>query len=249
MDIATQGGSKNDNTCFTVLQLIPTNNYQYIRNVIYIETRNGGHTFDQAVRLKQIYDDFDADFCIVDTNGVGLGVYDNLVKEIIDEERNIVYEPWDCINDQKMSERTKGSNAPKVIYSIKATQQFNSDAAINLRDCLKRGKLKLLINEMDANDNLSKNPYYKKLTAEEQSMFQLPFYQTSLLINEMINLSYEIVNGKIKVSEQSGMRKDRYSSCSYANQVASELERNLVQRKSNLSTTLLQFRKPKIRSN
>ena len=32
MDIATQGGSKNDATCFVVMQLIPATNNQYIRN-------------------------------------------------------------------------------------------------------------------------------------------------------------------------------------------------------------------------
>lgn len=249
MDIATQGGSKNDNTCFTVLQLVPISNYQYLRNVIYIETQNGGHTFDQAIRLRQLYDDLEVDFAIIDTNGVGIAVFDNLVKEIIDEDRNIAYEPWDCINDEKMSDRCKGKNAPKVIYSIKATQQFNSDAAVNLRDCLKRGKMKLLVNEMDANEQFMKNKYYRKLPVEEQALLQSPFYQTSMLINEMINLSYEVINGKIKVSEQGGMRKDRYSSCSYANAIASEMERDLSKphtSTNSLSSILAMARPPEI---
>ena len=41
----------------------------------------------------------------------------------------------------------------------------------------------------------------------------------------MVNLSFEIVNGKIRVSNQGGIRKDRFSAISYANLVANELER------------------------
>ena len=39
-----------------------------------------------------------------------------------------------------MAERCKDPEAEKVIYSIKATAKFNSDAAVYLRDCIKRGK-------------------------------------------------------------------------------------------------------------
>lgn len=151
MDIATQGGSKNDATCFTLMQLLPTSSNQYIRNVLYITTLDGGHTFDQALKARRLFEDFDCDYIIVDTNGVGIGVFDNLVIEQVDDERNTVYPAWSCINDDKMAERCKDPEAEKVIYSIKATAKFNSDAAVYLRDCIKRGKLRLLINEMAFN--------------------------------------------------------------------------------------------------
>jgi hypothetical protein len=229
MDIATQGGSKNDNTCFSVLQMIPTKNNQYIRQLVYIETMNGGHTYDQAVRLKQLYCDLDCDYVVVDCLGVGVGVYDNLVREIVDEDRGTVYPAWSCLNDKDMADRCKDLNAPKIIYAVKANQQFNNDAAVSMRDCLKRGKLRLLISEIEANDKFSVNKYYHKLSVEDQILLQSPFYQTSLLINETINLSYEVVNGKVKVHEQGNMRKDRYTSVSYANMFANIKERELVE--------------------
>ena len=43
----------------------------------------------------------------------------------------------------------------------------------------------------------------------------------------MIKLGYETVNNKIKVKEQSGMRKDRYSSIAYNYWLACQLELNL----------------------
>lgn len=227
MDIATQGGSKNDATCFVVMQLIPATNNQYIRNVVYVTTLDGGHTFDQALKARRLFDDFECDYIIVDTNGVGIGVYDNLVIEQVDDDRNTVYPAWTCINDKGMAERCKEPDAPEIIYSVKATAKFNSEAAVYLRDCIKRGKLRLLINEVDATDILNRSKAYQNLLVEEQVLFQEPFYQTTAMINEMINLDYTQTDGKIKVMEASGMRKDRYSAISYANHIANELERDM----------------------
>ena len=180
---------------------------------------------------------------------VGLGVYDVLVRDQIDEERNTIYKAWSCVNDPKMAERCSDPEAQKVIYSIKATSQFNSDAAVMLRDCLKRGKLKLLISEIDASELLMNNRCYNKLPVEDQAMFQTPYYNTTMLINETINLSYEMVNGKIRVSEPAGMRKDRYSSVSYANYIASELERDILRSNNEGNFNgMFAFRKPIIKT-
>ena len=227
MDIATQGGSKNDATCFVFMQLIPTTNNQYIRNVAYITTLDGGHTFDQALKARRLFDDLECDYMIVDTNGVGIGVYDNLVIEQVDDDRNVVYPAWTCINDKGMAERCKEPDAPEIIYSIKATAKFNSEAAVYLRDCIKRGKLRLLTNEIDSTDPLLRSKAYQNLLIEEQVLFLEPFKQTTAMISEMINLDYTTIDGKIKVSEASGMRKDRYSAIAYANYIANELERDM----------------------
>lgn len=68
-DIATSGGAKNDATAITLLQLLPNNSGQYIRNECYMETIDGGHGQDQAIRIRQLYDDLDVDYVVVDTNG------------------------------------------------------------------------------------------------------------------------------------------------------------------------------------
>jgi len=152
-------------------------------------------------------------------------VFDNLVQEQTDDTRNIVYPAWSCINDENMASRCKNPDAPKLIYSIKASMQFNSDCAVSLRDSIRQGKFRLLVHENDANENLNRLKNWHTLVVENQVSFQEPFYQTTALINEMVNLSFEIVNGKIRVDNQGGIRKDRFSAVSYANSVANELER------------------------
>ena len=225
VDIATQGGNKHDATCFAILQLIPFVKNQFFRNIIYITTSEGGHTFNQALKARRLFYDFDCDYIVVDSQGVGIGVFDNLVSEQTDEERNIVYPAWSCINDESMADRCKNPDAPKIIYSIKASLQFNSDCAVSLRDSIRQGKLRLLIHENEANEILNNSKRYNSLSVENQVLFQEPFYQTTALINEMVNLSFEVINGKIRVINLGGIRKDRFSAVSYANLVANEFER------------------------
>lgn len=69
MDVATAGGSKNDATAISIMQMVPAGGTQYIRNVVYMETIDGGHGQDQAIRVRQLYDDFDVDYVVIDTNG------------------------------------------------------------------------------------------------------------------------------------------------------------------------------------
>ncbi len=225
VDIATQGGNKRDATCFAILQLIPYGKNQFLRNLVYLTTVEGGHTFHQSLKARRMFYDFDCDYVVIDSQGVGIGVFDNLVQEQTDDARNIIYLAWSCVNDETMADRCKDPDAPKIIYSIKANLQFNSDCAVSLRDSIRQGKFRLLINENEANEILNSSKRYNSLSVENQVLFQEPFYQTTALINEMVNLSFEVVNGKIRVNNQSGIRKDRFSAVSYANLVANEFER------------------------
>jgi len=226
IDVATQGGKESDASCFSVLQLIPYGQNRYLRNVVYMTTTKGGHTFNQAIKARRLFYDLDCDYIVLDSQGVGIGVFDNLVQEQTDDERNIVYPAWSCINDESMASRCKSPDAPKVIYSIKASAQFNSDAAVSLRDSVRQGKLRLLMHENEAIENLGKIKKFGSLAIENQVLFQEPFYQTTALINEMVNLSFTVIEGRIKIENNGGTLKDRFSAISYANLIANELERN-----------------------
>lgn len=144
-----------------------------------------------------------------------------------------------------MAERCKTIDAPKMIYSIKASLPFNSEAAVLLRDCLRRDKVRLLCSETDAYERLVDNKYYNKLSVEEQVRFKAPFVQTTALINEAINLDYETRGTSIRVSEPTTGHKDRYSALIYVNYIASELERTLLRPKNKINgETLFQMRSP-----
>jgi hypothetical protein len=246
-DIATMSGSQNDASAFFVSRMIPISQ-GYERQIIYSESIEGGHTGVQALRIRQLFYDFNCDYIVLDTQSAGIGVFDQLTETQFDSERGAEYEPLSCINDERLAERCVYRNAPKVVYSIRATPQINSEIAVTFKDALKRNKVKLLISENEAEEILRKIKGYDKLPEEAKVQFRLPYIQTSLLINEMMNLEGEITDsGLVKLREQGTGRKDRYSSLSYLNYIATEIERKLKKTKSEVNPTgYFLARKPKL---
>lgn len=234
MDIALMGGNQNDNTVFTLVRLIPANNH-YIRRVVYIETMNGVHAEKQAIRLKQLFDDFDADFVAMDTGGNGMAVYENCVKPLFDEDRNTDYPAWKAFNDEKMADRALSNYALPVIFSIKTNAKWNHEIALNFREAINKKTLELL-----TDDESGKNYIEEKIDAnfsnksyEEQYKFLKGHMQTTGLINEILDLLVSQNGGFVSVQEKSGKRKDRYCSIAYANHYASLLEAELRKGGSN----------------
>ena len=226
-DIAVMAGKENDASAFSIIRLIPSTR-GYERQIVYMESMVGGHTTTQAVRIKQLFEDFDCDYLVLDTQNVGTSIFDQLCQPLFDKDRGIEYSAWSCMNDERMAERCSTPDAPRIVYSIKGNAQFNSDCATMFRDSIRRGKFKLLIDENEGRQNLLAFKGFATLPVEEQVALELPYKQTSALINEMVNLQYELRNNLIKIQETRSMRKDRYSSVSYGNYFAAELERDLL---------------------
>lgn len=229
VDVALMGGKNNDNTIITCVRLIP-NGDSYKRQVLYIESIHGKHTDAQATRIRQVFEDFQAHYIVLDSAGNGLSVYDALCKITYDEERDVEYEAYCSFNDDEMAKRALSKNPMKVIYTIKGNRNLNHEIATSLRSNFQSGNIELLINEIDALEYLKERKLIKETTSEEKKAeLLMPFAQTTATINELVNLDHEIVGGKIVVSEASGKRKDRYSSLAYANYLAKVLEKdNLV---------------------
>lgn len=77
-DIAMMGGKHNDASVYTLIRLIPQGE-EYIRHVVYIESMESGTGDKQAIRLKQLFYDFQADYIALDAQGE----YVPLILEII----------------------------------------------------------------------------------------------------------------------------------------------------------------------
>ena len=90
----------------------------------------------------------------------------------------------------------------------------------------------MLVSENTAEEFIKKHVKgYQKMSVQEQTMYQIPYIQTSLMIEELAKLEHETKNGKISVKERAGMRKDRASSITYSYYVAQELARKLKPKK------------------
>jgi len=229
-DIAGMAGKENDASAYSLIRMIPTSK-GFERHVSYMESIIGGHTVTQAIRIRQLFEDLDCDFLVLDTQNFGLGIYDQLVQPLYDRERQVEYEPWTCINDERMAERCTYQSAPKKIYSIKGNPQFNSECAVLLRDGLKRGNIKLLVSENEGKEYLRKLKGYESLPPEQQAKYETVYIQITSLINEMINLEGERTDsGLIRLKEPRSKRKDRYSSITYGNFIANLIEREVLRK-------------------
>jgi len=226
VDLALMGGSKNDASVFTCMRLLPSGK-KYIKQVVYIESLNGQHTSIQAVRLKQLFEDFQASYVAMDCHGNGMSLYDDCSKVLYDEERDVEYESWCSYNDEVMRERALGRNPLPVIFSIKAGQSLNHEIATSLRSDLQKDNIQFLVNEIEAKDHISE--IYKTNNPNDLADYVRPYMQTSALVNELVNLEYEIIGGFVKLKEPKGKRKDRASSLMYANYLAKLLAKELYE--------------------
>lgn len=228
IDVALMSSKKNKNdaSALFINSAIPTDKGDLISNFVYGESHEGLTTDELGLIIMRTFYQYKCTDLVLDTSGVGLGVYDFLMKPQFDPDYGVTYEPMTCINDSTMAERSKIRSANKVIWSIKANADFNSKAATGLRAGFQNGNINLLKTDIDIEDDLKKIRGYKKFTAREQSILKLPYIQTSLLVNELINLEHEIKGGNVRVFERSGMRKDRYSSIMMNYKIAQDLAIN-----------------------
>src|SRR5690606_9225121 len=180
----------------------------------------------------QLYEDFEADYIVVDARNGGVQIIYNLGKVLYDEERGLEYAPLKCMNNDDYANAVKNPNAKEVIYAINATQQLNSNIAYSFRRSLIEKKIDLLINYNTAKEEiLSENKdYINEIDLDEQMLYELPFLETQLMISECVDLLYEKAQqtGLIKIYEQGTNRKDRYTSCSYGNYFIDQLELDLL---------------------
>lgn len=243
-DIAFVEGKQNDNSIYSCIRGIPesltytTENSEievkqgYKRQYSYIESNQIGDTTKQAIRIRQLYEDFEADYIVLDCRNGGLQILYTLGKTLYDEERGVEYPPLKCMNNDTYAEVVRNPNAPAVIYAINATQQLNSEIAYSFRRSLMEHRSEFLVNYNVAKESiLSENEdYMNEFNVEVQLEYERPFLETQAMISECAELLYEKSpqTGVVKIYEQGGNRKDRYTACSYASLFFDFLERDVL---------------------
>ena len=254
-DMAFIENKKNDNSIFSCMRLLPDSRVYnddtqeisisngYRRIVPYLEHIQGGDTTRQALRIRQLYEDFGADYIVLDMRNAGISIYDMLAREMFDDERKMYYAPLSCMNDEKTANRIKSEGANPCIFVISATQQLNSDIAKNFRITLNERKIDLLIPYEQAKEEVLSGikDYTSAQLAETQIFYEAPFLETQELISETTSLLYERKEqtGLIVIKELSTNRKDRYTSVSYGSYFASLLEQDLVSNNDDYEYTVI----------
>ena len=218
----------NDASALVLDKLVPTSNNEYINNFIGLDTKEGIVTEELGLIVMRYFYQYDCDYLILDGNGIGQAIVDYCLQDRYDPMYDVTYQAITCVNNQDIAERCKVRNARKAMYVIKATPKMNNDMVLALRAGFQNGNINLLISETQAEIMFAKSiKGYSKMQDIQKDRMRLPFAQTTFLINELINLDHDIVNGMIKVKEKPNMRKDRFSAVEYCYSVAQELARDL----------------------
>lgn len=230
LDIALLASKKHDNdaSAFVLHSGIPTSTNDYVDNIINIDTCEGLTTEELGLETLRRFYQYECDYLAIDGTGIGQAVLDYIMgADRYDPIYNETYGALNVMNTPDLEDRCKVKNAPKVIYVIKANARGNNDMTLALRAGFQNGYINLLLPDSNIEEKLSKIRGYGTLSEIQQTSMRLPYIQTTLLINELINLTHDTNNGLIKVRERSGMRKDRYSSLQYGYALLQELSKGL----------------------
>ena len=179
----------------------------------------------QAMDLKAIIEAFDPQEVVIDTNGLGVGIADEMVVEQIDENGR-VYPAYGFKNDDSYK-AIQPKNAKMILYGIKANAKINSNMHSNAYTRVAKGLVNLLISEQQAKAELLATKKGQKMTAYQRVERLMPHKMTSSLIQEICNLqlkktgiSNEIALEKINAH----IPKDKFSSFEYGLWRIKELE-------------------------
>lgn len=231
VDIALMGSSskkKNDASSIYINDAIQMTNTSYQSNFIYGENFEGLTTDELGLVIMRYFYKYKCTDLVIDTNGVGLGAFDYIIKDHYDPDTGEVYGALNCCNNDEMASRCKVPNAKKVVWSVKATADFNNQICVLLRNAINNGRINFLIPEQNADEVLAEDyKPYKKMSPTEQAHMKMPYAQVTMGVYELVKLKHYFKNNKIVVYEPSGCRKDRYSSIAYNYWCASQLELQL----------------------
>ena len=190
----------------------------------------------QARDLKKIIQQFNPREVVIDTNGLGIGLGDEMIRTQIGED-GTVYPPYGFINDDEYR-KVQPKDAICILYGIKANGPLNSQIHGNAYSRLTSGKVRFLIKEQEAKSILLSTKKGQKMSTEQRVQRLMPHEMTTKLFEEMANLRLRRAGASLDiVLEQINSRfpKDKYSAFAYGLWRINELEVEEYKRTQNRS--------------
>ena len=243
--------ANNDATSVFVNQmLLNENGSRAVKNIVYTQNYEGLRAEEQALEIRRTFAQYDGDWLVIDARGLGLPIVDLLMADMYDPETGETYCALGCYNNEEINRRCKVKNAPKKIWAMLANNDINSQCALTLREEFRQNTIRLLAHEENFDEDLGQLAGFSRLKLEDKLRIKAAYINTSLAVNELINLETEVKGNYVRVKEKSGYRKDRFSSLSYNIWLANLLEKehaNSAKKPSGFEDYVFQFRQPQIK--
>lgn len=225
-------GRLNDQTVCCVFRVNVSNegkHYATLVNLYVLGRQAETKTFHrQVIDLKKIIRKFNPLEVVIDTNGLGIGFADEMIREQVDEFGNI-YEPLGFKNDEDFL-KVQPKDARCILYGIKANGPLNSKIHGNAYTRLNGGMVRFLIKEQEAKNALLSTKVGQKMTVQQRVQRLMPHEMTTKLFEEMANLRLRRTGATLDiVLEQINPRypKDKYSAFAYGLWRIKEIEEDL----------------------
>lgn len=174
-------------------------------NIIVIPGRD---FINQAVTIHQVNDAFQFEEIIIDANGMGVGLLDNLTKPLFNPNDGKLLPALGLTNPKEHS-TIEQMGAP-LIYGLKTGNKLASEIHdIALKE-ISNSRVRFLVNESDISDTITAQSVAHKIRLLQ------PYKNTSLFMKELQNLEFKNVGGLTKLQKvDSGEEKDTFSSFEY----------------------------------
>ena len=186
----------------------------------------------QAMDVKKIIRKFNPREVVIDTNGLGLGIADEMIREQVDEFGNY-YPAYGFHNDLDYI-KIQPKDAVRILYGIKANGPLNSKIHGNVYSRINSGAVRFLIKEQEAKNALLSTKTGQKMTVTQRIQRLMPHEMTTKLFEEMANLRLKKTGASMDiVLEQINPRypKDKYSAFAYGLWRIKEFEEEQAKRR------------------
>lgn len=214
-----------------------------LKSLVNIYTYEAEDFETQAINIKRLFYKFKARQIAIDANGVGAGFVDFMTKAQVDPESGetlLAFGVSGGTNEDILEQykKIKGPDVENdVMYLIKANAAINTEAHTYVQTQMYSGKVKFLIDENQAKVKLMSTKVGQNMTSEQRGVQMIPFTQTTILKDQMLNLVEENEGTNIILKQANrGIKKDKFSAFEYGMlYIKREEDRNKKKHKRDIS--------------
>lgn len=219
--------------CIFRVNIIQDKYYATLVNIVVLGRTPETKPFSiQATDLKCLIRDYNPREVVIDTNGLGVGLADEMIRVHYDELGNLL--PAYGFTNDDVYKKIQPKDAICILYGIKANGPLNSKIHGNAYSRISSGSCRFLIKEQEAKSALLSTKIGQKMTVEQRVKRLLPHEMTTKLFEEMANLRLKRTGASMDiVLEQINPRfpKDKYSAFAYGLWRIKEIEEEHFKKK------------------
>lgn len=208
VDVARSENTGNNQSAIVVVKAIRNEKTKRILGLHIVNVQgvsNKMNFTDQACLIKKYKKAYKAKMVIVDGNGLGSGLVDELLKPSYDK---ITGEYLGCFDTINTDNKPQSSDAEQCLFDMKA-QSYQTKVISHFINVVDSGILKMLIRKQ-AQDFTDKEREFMDINV-------MPFINSELLFIEISNLKLKVLNTNHLTVEKvvKKIDKDKFSALSY----------------------------------